>query len=133
MSCKSAIYTSNTSGQHYAARTQVPFGTVIRRYGCNCQLVGGSIILRGAGYYGIDGVMSTSVTATGEITAQLYRDGVAVPGASSTVTVTAAGDTVALPITCIVRNCGQCSDSVLSVELDGDHTLVSFPAKVTKL
>lgn len=133
MSCKSAIYTVNATSQLNAANAQVPFGSVVRRFGSNCQLDGGSIILDGPGYYDVSISLSTAPTAAGEITAQLYKDGVAIPGANATVTAAAGGDTVVLPIICTVRNCGQCCSGTLALFVTADHTPINFATKVRKL
>ena len=131
MSCNSAIYCVNTTSQSYDANSQMPFGYVVRRYGGNVRLDGNALMLRGAGYYAIDVVLNTAPTGAGDITAQLYMDGVPVPGASTTVTAT-AGDTVALPISCMVRNCGQCCESSLTLLVDAAHTPVGLTTRVIK-
>ena len=132
MSCKSALYAVNSTSQLNAANAQVPFGSVVRRYGNNCQLDGGSIIVRGSGYYDVDISLSTAPTTEGEITAQLYKDGVAVPGATATATAAAAGDVVNLKITCLVRNCGQCCDGTLALFVTASHTPVNLATVVEK-
>lgn len=133
MSCKSAIYTVNSVQQPYAANSQIPFGTVVRRFGNNCQLDGPSIALNGGGYYGIDISLSIAPTAAGEITAQVYSNGVPVPGALATNTAANAGDVVSLPITGMVRNCGQCAVSTLSLFITAAGTPTNFATKVDKL
>jgi len=133
MSCKSAIYTVNSVSQPYVANSQIPFGTVVRRFGRDCRLDGPSISLIGGGYYDVNISLSIAPTAAGEITAQLYRDGVAVPGALATETASAAGDLVTLPITCLVRNCGQCCSSTLSLFIDAAGTPTNFATKVEKI
>ena len=132
MSCKSAIYTVNSTGQVVTANSQIPFGSVIRRYGCNCKLDGTSIILEGGGYYKVDSSLSIAPSAEGEITAQLYKDGVAVPGATATATAAAAGDTVNLKITALVRNCGQCCSSTIGIFVTAAGTPVNFATEVEK-
>ena len=132
MSCKSALYAVNSTSQLNAANAQVPFGSVVRRYGNNCQLDGGSIIVSGRGYYDVDISLSTAPTTEGEITAQLYKDGVAVPGALATATAAAAGDVVNLKITCLVRNCGQCCDGTLALFVTASHTPVNLATVVEK-
>ena len=132
MSCKSALYAVNSTSQLNAANAQVPFGSVVRRYGNNCKLDGGSIIVSGRGYYDVDISLSTAPTTEGEITAQLYKDGVAVPGATATATAAAAGDVVNLKITCLVRNCGQCCDGTLALFVTASHTPVNLATVVEK-
>lgn len=132
MSCNSAIYCVNSTGQAYQANSQIPFGHAVRRYGCNCGLDGDAIVLRGSGYYLVDAVLVTTPTAAGEITAQLLGNGVPIPGASATVTATAAGDYVTLPISCMVRNCGPCCDVTLTLVVDAAHTLDHLATRAVK-
>lgn len=132
MSCKSAIFTVNSSGQTLAENGQVPFGSAVRRYGCNCMLDGGSISLLGSGYYDASVSLTVEPTAEGTITAQLYKDGVAIPGAIATATAAAAGDAVTLPISCLVRNCGCNCNGTLSLMVTAEATLVNCAAVVRK-
>lgn len=133
MSCRSAIYAVNSVSQPYAANSQIPFGTVVRRFGRDCQLDGPSIALLGGGYYDVDVSLSIAPTAEGEITAQLYKDGAAVPGALATETASAAGDVVNLHVACLVRNCGQCCSSTLSLLVTAAGTPANLSTKVEKL
>lgn len=89
MSCNSAIYAANTNAT-VAANGNIPFGSVIRRFGCNCQLEGGAITCCGRGYYEIDCSITMTPVGAGAVGVQLYADGVAVPGATASVTGAAA-------------------------------------------
>ena len=54
MSCKSAIFTANTTAQTVAVGGTLSLGSIIRRYGCDLNLNGNSITVNGcndAGYY----------------------------------------------------------------------------------
>lgn len=124
MSCKSGIYAVNTqTGQSIGiCGTYVP-STVIRRYGKYCQLGGNGVSIGncagGAGYYDIDANVSVVATATGNITATLYKDGAPVQGATATATVTEAGEIVTLPISALVRlNC-DCDTANLTIIIGG--------------
>lgn len=132
MSLKSVLYAVNSSGQQLPAGGQVPFGSAVRRYGCNCMLDGDSISLVGSGYYDVSVSLCLAPTAEGEVTAQLYKDNVAVPGALATVTAGAAGDTVTLPICCVVRNCGCDCNGTLSLRVTAASTLVSCATVVRR-
>lgn len=124
MSCKSGIYAVNTqTGQSIGiGGTYVP-STVIRRYGKYCQLGGNGVSIGncqgGAGYYDIDANVSVVATATGNITATLYKDGAPVQGATATATAGAVGDVVTIPISALVRlNC-DCDTANLTIVIGG--------------
>ena len=127
MSCKSAIYTADPSSTvltlSTAAGTAIPLGTTV---GCNAVLSGNGILLKGQGYFDVDASVTFTPTAAGTYTVTLFKDGVAVPGATQTITVAAAG-TVSVNIPAIVRN--QCCDSTSTLTLVA--TSATVPATVT--
>lgn len=132
MSCKSALYSAATSPTTLtltAAQPSatLPLGTVIRRFGCNVQLSGTGILLDGDGYYDVDANVTITPAAAGNYTVTLFRDGVAVPGATQTIAAAAAGP-VAFNIQALVRL--QCcnSSATLSLVLT---TTAALPATVT--
>ena len=137
MSCKSAIYTvnnTNTAITVGAGETaQVPFGSVIRRFGKYINLDGGSILCCDSGYFDAEISLTVSPTAATAITAQLYQDGVAVPGAFATATPADAGDPVSLPITALIRNCGCNCSSVLTIRVNASCTVNNLAAVIEKL
>ena len=131
MSCKSAIYTANTSPATIALTAAqpsatLPLGTVIRRFGCNTQLSGNGILLDGSGYYDVAASVTLTPVAAGDYTVTLYRDGVAVPGATQTVTAVAAA-AVNFNIPALVRL--QCCDSSATLTLVLTTT-ATLPAEV---
>lgn len=117
---KSAIYTSNTTTQALAIGSAIDPGNVVRRFGCNVNLLGNSIAVVGAGYYSVDGQFTITATNAGTATITLLRDGVAVPGAVASASV-AAGDVVTVGINALVREYGCCANnsSSLSFVLGG--------------
>lgn len=132
MSCKSAIYTAATSPITLTMTAQqptatLPIGTTIRRFGCNVQLSGSGILIDGNGYYDVDTSVTITPAAAGNYTLALFRDGVAVPGATQTIAAAAAGP-VSFNIPALVRlNC--CGSSVtLTLQLS---TTAALPATVT--
>lgn len=132
MSCKSAIYTANTSPSTITLTTAQPtstlsLGTVIRRFGCNIQLSGNGILLDGQGYYDVDASVTLTPVAAGNYTISLLADGVAVPGANQTMTA-GAGATVNFNIPALVRL--QCCDSSATLTLVLSTT-ATLPATVT--
>ena len=66
MTCKSAIYTVNNTNTSITVTNdisvQVPFGSVIRRFGNCVELNGGSILCYNSGYFDVE--ISISVTIT---------------------------------------------------------------------
>ena len=136
MSCKSAIYTVNDTGTTVTITNdvpvQVPYGSVIRRYGQNVQLNGGSIQCCGSGYFDVDELLTVTPTAAGPITAQLYQDGKAIEGAFATL-IGEAGIPLVLPIKALVRNCGCDCNSILTTTISASCVINNFPTRVTKL
>ena len=133
MSCNSAIYVENTSPASLILTEQQPsatlaLGTVNRRFGRNIQLSGNGILIDGAGYYDVDASVTVTPAAAGIYTVQLYKDGVAVPGALQSVTAVADA-AISFNIPALVRL--QCCDSssTLTLVLTTTSTL---PATVTQ-
>lgn len=107
---KSAIYTANTTAQNVAVNGLINPGTVIRRFGCNTHMSGSAINITGTGYYDIDANITLAPTAIGNVTVTMFKDGVAVPGATSTASVATANDPTNLSISCLVREFCPCAD-----------------------
>ena len=133
MGCNSAICTANTSRPVLAADAQIPFGGIVRRFGRNVQLEGNSVVLCGSGYYDVEVSIVLSPTAAGDISVQLYQDGMAIPGAYSAGSATAAEDFVPLSISTLVRNCGRDCNSVIYIVVDGAATLENLSVVVEKV
>lgn len=108
-----------------------PFGAIIRRYGCNCQLDGAGINLVGAGYYDLEASLSFTPTATGPVTIQFYQDGVAIPGALATGQGTAA-EPLNLSVAAAIRNCGCNCNTTLTYTIDAAGTIVNLAVDVDK-
>lgn len=137
MTCKSAIYTVNDTNTAVTVTnntpTQVPFGSVVRRFGKFLGLNGGSILCYDSGYFDIDITITASPVAATPLTAQLYQDGVAIQGAFATADPPEAGSPVTLPISTLIRNCGCGCSSAITVKLDSDCTVNNLACVVTKL
>ena len=131
MSCKSAIYTANSSNTAVAVGGVIPLGTVNRRFGCNANLSGNGIVLTGTGYYEVDSSFTATANAAGNVTITMLRDGVAVPGATAIATATAAG-TVNLTLPSVIRL--QCcnSSSTLTFVLSGTAVTLNNAAVIVK-
>lgn len=132
MSCKSAIYTANTTPTTLTLTAQqpsatLPLGTTIRRFGCNLQLSGSGILVDGNGYYDVNASVTVTPAAAGNYTVTLFADGVEIPGATQTVTA-AAASTITFNIPALVRlNCCGAA-TTLTLRLT---TTATLPATVT--
>ena len=109
MGTKSNIYTVNSTSTAVVEGGTIPLGTATRRYGQCINLNGNSITLNGNGYYDVD-VTATFTGAVGNATITLFKDGVAVPGATATTNIATANTQVAsvsFPAIIKVRCCEQ--------------------------
>lgn len=127
---RSRIYTVATNVA-IAENQSGPFGAIIRRYGCNCQLDGAGINLIGAGYYDLEASLSFTPTATGPVTIQFYQDGVAIPGALATGQGTAA-EPLNLSVAAAIRNCGCDCNTSLTYTINAAGTIVNLAVDVDK-
>lgn len=115
MSCKSAIYVSNTSQNAVAVNGTIPVGTTIRRYGCNIKQEGQGVVVTGTGYYDITASITLLGTAAGTAIVQLYRDGVPIAGAQAKTTL-AADSYSNVSLTALVREqCCNASSTITAV------------------
>lgn len=114
MSCKSALYASNTSNQTLAVGDTINFGSAVRRFGCNCNISGGNVTLDGSGYYSVNTNITFTATAAGTAIITLYKDGAVIPGATSSLTVTADG-IFAVNIPAIVRQMCACDSTITAI------------------
>ena len=118
MSCKSALYTAMQTPTAVAVDGVIPLGSLIRRYGCDITLNGDAVNIVGKGYYNVDASITVAPAAAGTVTATLYKDGVAVPGATASETAAANG-TVDLNIPALVRQVCCAAGSALTLVLTG--------------
>lgn len=124
MSCKSALYTAMQTPTAVAVGGVIPLGSLLRRYGCDISLNGNAVNITGTGYYDVDASITVAPTAAGTVTATLYKDGVAVPGASASAAA-AAGAPVTLAFPALVRQACCASGSALTLVLTGAAATVS--------
>ena len=113
---RSLIQTTNQSSQTVAENSIISLGSVLRRFGCNCRLSGNAIEVEGEGYYKVDATVTAVPTAAGNVTVALYEDGVQIPGAIATESVTAVDSPVTLPIATTIRK-GCCCDGASQITL----------------
>lgn len=131
MSCKSALYTAMQTPTAVAVDGVIPLGSLIRRYGCDITLNGNAVNIVGKGYYDVgkgyydvDTSITVAPTAAGTVTATLYKDGVAVPGATASA-AGAAGAPVVLAFPALVRQACCASGASLTLVLTGAASTVS--------
>lgn len=122
MSCKSALYAAMQTPSAVAVGGVIPLGSLIRRYGCDLSLNGNAVNITGgtqsAGYYDVDASLTVAPAAVGTVTVTLFKDGVAVPGATASATA-AASDALDLNITALVRQVCCAAGSALTLVLTG--------------
>ena len=126
---KSAIYTANTSAQSVAVNGIINPGTVIRRFGPNLGLSGNAIQIDGAGYYDLEASITAAPTAAGNVTITVFKDGVAIPGATATQSTTAANNPVNLSISSLVREFCPCCQGLSNLTF----VLTGTAASVTNI
>lgn len=80
--------------------------------------------ITGAGYYDVDASVTVAPTAAGTVTATLYKDGVAVPGATASA-AGAAGAPVVLAFPALVRQVCCAAGSALTLVLTGAAATVN--------
>ena len=95
------------------------------------QLDGGGINLVGAGYYAADVSISFAPAEAGDVTFQLLQDGIAIPGATATLTG-AAGETACASISALARNCGCNCNTTLTLTVSAAGTFANFATRVIK-
>lgn len=134
MGCKSGLYADNNVVQALTAGNTVNLGRPVRRYGCNANMEGGNVILRGTGYYLVilNFIVINSGTAAATPTITLYKDGTAYAGAYDANTI-GAGNTEAMCIPCIIRETCDCDSTLTAVLSGADVTINSATATVVKL
>lgn len=111
----SLIYMTTTNPVDVATGGKLPI-SVTRRTGCAIQNGDNSIILTKPGYYSINATVTFAADEAGDVTVELQKNNVAVPGVTSTVTATAtATDLYTLNLTGILRVFCYEGDSILTL------------------
>lgn len=130
MSCPSSIYTVNTN-YTVAADGIIPAGTIVRRYGRNCQSDNVGVALVGAGYYDVIASVTFTPDATGAVTVALTQDGTPIQGATMTVQGTAS-EPCGLFIVGKARNCGCDCNSMILATISAAGVVNNFAYDVNK-
>ena len=111
----SLIYMTKTTPVDVPAGGQIPFA-VTRRTGCAIQNGDNSIILKKPGYYSINATVTFTADTEGDVTVDLQKNSVAIPGVTASVTaVTPETDLYTLNLTGILRTFCYEGDSILTL------------------
>lgn len=129
---KSVLYAANTTAQTTVATgTTIDFGRIIRRYGSNINVSGGNVITMGVGYYDFDANVTFIASGAGTATIQLYKDGIAIPGASASFT-TESATRYAVSIPFITKD-RCCCESTITASISGvAGSVINASVTVTK-
>ena len=133
------ISSYNTTSQAIATNGLLNFTTDRILTGCTATRDGQTFQLNKPGYYYVTfNAVAAATTTVGELTVELYNNGVAVPGAEASYTTTTAGDNSnyafstiirVLPSCCVVNNTVRLT--VVNTGVDATYTNVNI--NITKL
>ena len=133
------ISSYNTTSQAIATNGLLDFTTDRILTGCTATRNGQTFQLNKPGYYYVTfNAVAAATTTIGELTVELYNNGVAVPGAEASYTTTTAGDNSnyafstiirVLPSCCVVDNTARLT--VVNTGVDATYTNVNI--NITKL
>ena len=132
---KSLIQTANISSQDVAVGSNISLGSVLRRFGCNCRLNGSAIEIEGEGYYTVDMCVTVTPAATGNVTVSVLKDGVVIPSATATNSVSTVGNSTTLPINTTIRLGCKCegASSLTVVLVAGAGVVNNISLRVIKV
>lgn len=106
------LYTYSNTAQTPAINGVLTFANnAISTCSCVSHSAGsGSVALQGTGYYlvSVNATVANTTATSGDITLQLYVNGVAYPGATGTKTSTATTDSGTISFTTLVRVLPNC-------------------------
>ncbi len=132
----SMIYTVNATNTAFTTEdgnfVQVPFGSVVRRKNKGIVLDGGGMVGMGSGYYDFDVSLTLTPAAIGTVRAQLFQDGVPIPGATATEYAAAAGNPLNISFPAVARQCGPCCNTVFTLGINASATVNNFAVKAKK-
>ena len=133
------ISSYNTTNQAVVSNGTINFTTDRILTGCTAVRNGETFQLNKPGYYYVTfNAIAAATTTVGELTIELYNNGVAVPGAIAGATTTTAGDNLDFAFTTIVRVPPSCcavdNTARLTVVNTGvDATYADVNLNITKL
>ena len=109
----SLIYMTNTTPVDVAAGGTLPI-SVARRTGCAIQNGDNSVILKRPGYYTVNATVTFTGQTDGDVTIELQKNNVVVPGITSSVSVV-TDDIYTLNLTGIIRQLCYEGDAILTL------------------
>lgn len=109
----SLIYMTNTTPVDVAAGGTLPI-SVARRTGCAIQNGDNSVILKRPGYYTVNATVTFTGQTDGDVTLELQKNNVVVPGITSSVSVV-TDDIYTLNLTGIIRLLCYEGDAILTL------------------
>lgn len=119
----SLIYMTNTTPVDVAAGGRLPI-SVTRRTGCAIQNGDNSVILKKPSYYTVNATVSFVGQTAGDVTLELQKNDVVVPGITSSVTVaTPDTDIYNLTLTGVIRLLCYEGDAILTLVNNSDVAL----------
>lgn len=111
----SLIYMTNTTPVDVAAGGTLPI-SVARRTGCAIQNGDNSVILKKPGYYTVNATVTFTGQAAGDVTIELQKNNLVVPGITSSVSVaTPDTDIYTLTLTGVIRLLCYEGDAILTL------------------
>jgi hypothetical protein len=111
----SLIYMTNTTPSTVLAGGTLPIN-VTRRTGCSIQNGDNSVILRKPSYYKVNATITFTATTADDVTIELRKNNILVPGITATTTVGTANTEVhTLSLTGIIRVLCYEGDAILTL------------------
>lgn len=133
MGCRSALYAANTAAQAVALNGNINMGSVIRRYGCNVGMSSGNAVIAGPGYYDVDTNFTFQSGAAGTAVITLYKDGIAIPGATASAYSGAANVITSVSIPAVIKNACGCEQTITAVLTGAAGTINNAAIVVRKI
>lgn len=129
----SVLYASNNIEQTIAVGgTTINFGSAVRKFGCCLELSGGNPLIKNSGYYSVDANINLATTSAGDVTIQLYKDGMPLTGAKAVFTAdTGTNYQVTIP-TLIKQGCG-CMEGIITAVISGVTGTITSSILVEKV
>jgi len=104
MSCKSLLYAITPTNVTVISGATVPLSQIARRISPRLDIGSDSVMAYLPGYYKVHGTLTCTAEAAGNVTIQVHKNGVAVPGAVSSATITTpTTQVVTLPFDAVIR------------------------------
>ena len=133
------INTYNTNTQNVVANGTITFTTDRILTGCTVTRNGNTFQLNKPGYYYVTfNAVAAATETVGDLTVELYNNGVAVPGAAATVTTATAGNNDNYAFTTIIRVLPSCpmvnnaaNLTIVNTGVDATYTVANI--NITKL